>query len=96
MHFTIGGLYKDRYTLALSFSLGGTMGLGPLAKYYLASIRLGGQEVIDDQVEISGDEPMEIRYEAHGGTVRGSVDGGFAAIVLEPAQSKSPLPPAKP
>ena len=85
LHFTIDNLYKDRYAL----NVPGTVGNWPDTVYYLASVRLGGQEVIDDRVEISGAEPLDIRYEAHGGTVRGSVEGGVPAmIVLEPRESR--------
>jgi protocatechuate 3,4-dioxygenase beta subunit len=75
--FTAEGIYPGRYQVNP---------IQPGAQFYLASIRLGEQESLDNNVEFySNGLPLNVTYRADGGTVRGAVeDCGIATVVLVP------------
>jgi hypothetical protein len=60
----------------------------PDAPYYLASIEMGGRDVVGQYVEIApGTLPVTITYRADGGTLHGTVeDCGGATVVLAPRE----------
>jgi len=60
--------------------------------YYAASVRLAGQEVLGQPVNLNaGTPPLQITYKPNAGTVRGIIERGEGAIVLLWPQSGSAL-----
>ena len=62
--------------------------ISPGPPYYLASIEMGGRDVLGQWIEIaSGALPIVITYRADGGTVRGTVEEcGGATVTLLPRE----------
>jgi len=71
--FQIAGIYPGRYRI---------LPLAERPNSYLASVRLGEQEIFGKEIDLApGSPPIHILYKSDGGHVRGTVEKGEGAIV---------------
>jgi hypothetical protein len=93
-NFTIEKVFPGTYTVRVSSASVGVV-VDPLGvhtrpqPYYLATLRVAGQDALSSKdVEIASEgQTIEIRFESHGGTIRGTVaEGASVQVVLMPQE----------
>ena len=79
-NFRINNVYPGKYKI---------VAVSPGPPYFLNSVRMGNRELLGQYFDlVSGTLPMEIKFEAEGGGVRGMVeDCGSGTVVLAPQDS---------
>jgi hypothetical protein len=85
-----GGGNKDgTFTLSLEPGRGVYISTSEFTGYYLASVTMGGQEVLGMPVDIlTAPPPIHVVMKRATGTVRGKADPGTSFVMLIPAQSE--------
>jgi Carboxypeptidase regulatory-like domain len=66
-------------------------GLSPTPGMYPAAVIIGGRDVLGQEVNLLGPQPVQLVYRSDGGSVSGTIDKGANLIVALIPQESSPL-----